>query len=142
MGGGYLLWISAQHFIGQRRKKPEEPTLIDEDPEAAPAAPLVPGFWATVLRIEVTDIAFAVDSILAAIALVGSAPPGTEGPHPKYWVVITGGMIGVILMRVAAASVSFITCGRGRGFGLAGATGVISVIWSVLAAVQCRIRGC
>jgi len=34
---------------------------------------------------------------------VGSAPSGHTGPHPKLWVVITGGMLGVILMRVAAA---------------------------------------
>jgi predicted tellurium resistance membrane protein TerC len=49
-----------------------------------------------------TDIAFAIDSILAAIALVGGAPAGHQGPHPKLWVVITGGMLGVILMRFAA----------------------------------------
>jgi len=49
-----------------------------------------------------TDIAFAVDSILAAIALVGNAPLGHVGPHPKLWVVVTGGMIGVMLMRLAA----------------------------------------
>jgi YkoY family integral membrane protein len=60
------------------------------------------GFWSAVLVIELTDIAFAIDSILAAIALVGSAPPGTTGLHPKFWVVVTGGMLGVILMRVAA----------------------------------------
>ena len=67
------------------------------------AAVQAPGFWTTVALIEVTDVAFAVDSILAAIALVGSAPVGHVGPHPKLWVVITGGMIGVMLMRVAAA---------------------------------------
>jgi predicted tellurium resistance membrane protein TerC len=60
------------------------------------------GFWPTVLVIEMTDIAFAIDSILAAIAVVGSAPAGHQGPHPKLWVVMTGGMLGVILMRVAA----------------------------------------
>jgi YkoY family integral membrane protein len=61
-------------------------------------------FWPTVFVIELTDIAFAVDSILAAIALVGSAPKDhPEGAaHPKLWVVITGGMLGVILMRFAA----------------------------------------
>jgi predicted tellurium resistance membrane protein TerC len=63
-------------------------------------------FWPTVIVIELTDIAFAVDSILAAIALVGSAPLTAAGvpmtPHPKLWVVLTGGMLGVILMRVAA----------------------------------------
>jgi predicted tellurium resistance membrane protein TerC len=61
-------------------------------------------FWMAVAVIELTDIAFAVDSILAAIALVGSPPAGhPEGAtHPKLWVVIAGGMIGVMLMRVAA----------------------------------------
>jgi YkoY family integral membrane protein len=59
-------------------------------------------FWPTVLVIELTDIAFAIDSILAAIALVGSAPAGHHGPHPKLWLVLAGGMLGVILMRVAA----------------------------------------
>jgi YkoY family integral membrane protein len=62
-------------------------------------------FWTTVLVIELTDIAFAVDSILAAIALVGSAPADhpANAPHPKLWVVIAGGVIGLMLMRVAAA---------------------------------------
>ena len=59
-------------------------------------------FWTTVFVIELTDIAFAIDSILAAIALVGSAPAGHVGTHPKLWVVLAGGMIGVMLMRVAA----------------------------------------
>jgi YkoY family integral membrane protein len=61
-------------------------------------------FWPTVLIIELTDIAFAVDSILAAIAMVGSPPPGTppDALHPKLWVVILGGLIGLMLMRVAA----------------------------------------
>lgn len=52
-------------------------------------------FWKTVFVIELTDIAFAVDSILAAIALAG-------GRHEKLWVIITGGIIGMILMRFAA----------------------------------------
>lgn len=61
-------------------------------------------FWPTVLVIELTDIAFAVDSILAAIALVGSAPADhpENAFHPKLWVVLVGGMLGVILMRFAA----------------------------------------
>lgn len=94
LGGGYLLWICAQHFFF---KKPEPAQPDDADVKAGAS------FWGTVAVIEVTDVAFAVDSILAAIALVGSAPPGHVGPHPKLWVVITGGMIGVMLMRVAAA---------------------------------------
>ena len=45
------------------------------------------------------------------------------------------------VIRCAAASVSFMTCGRGRGFGLAagaGEAGVMSVMWSIPAANQCR----
>ncbi len=53
-------------------------------------------FWRTVIVIELTDIAFAVDSILAAMALAGSR-------EEKLWVVITGGILGVVLMRFAAS---------------------------------------
>ncbi len=127
LGGGYLLWVSLKHFIFERRETAEErvavtpegdPTLVDETTgtELSPAqqeeelrtrnpVPVTPGrsgFWSTVLVIELTDIAFAIDSILAAIALVGSAPAGHIGPHPKLWVVITGGFLGVVLMRFAA----------------------------------------
>jgi YkoY family integral membrane protein len=61
-------------------------------------------FWPTVFVIEMTDIAFAVDSILAAIGVVGSAPAGhpKDAVHPKLWVIIAGGLLGVILMRFAA----------------------------------------
>jgi YkoY family integral membrane protein len=98
LGGGYLLWISAQHFL---QKQPELPSSDDGDDVPASSAP---SFWSTVVRIELTDVAFAVDSILAAIALVGSPPAGHIGRHPKLWVVVVGGGIGVMLMRVAAAA--------------------------------------
>jgi YkoY family integral membrane protein len=61
-------------------------------------------FWPTVFVIEMTDIAFAVDSILAAIGVVGGPPAGhpKDAVHPKLWVIIAGGLLGVILMRFAA----------------------------------------
>src|SRR5205823_13766510 len=59
-------------------------------------------FWQTVLVIELTDIAFAVDSIVAAMALVGQQKATDTGTHDKLWVVVTGGMLGVIVMRFAA----------------------------------------
>ena len=96
IGGGYLLWISLQYFFFKK----EEPKLSMEDDDEPVQAT---GFWRTVTLIEVTDVAFAVDSILAAIALVGPPPVGYVGLHPKLWVVIAGGMIGVMLMRIAAA---------------------------------------
>jgi YkoY family integral membrane protein len=61
-----------------------------------------PNFWLTVGSIELTDIAFAVDSILAAMAFLKPVPTGHVGPHPELWVVFTGGFLGVVLMRFAA----------------------------------------
>lgn len=58
------------------------------------------GFWSTVAVIELTDIAFAVDSIMAAIGFIPSVKE--DETNPKLWVVILGGFVGVILMRVAA----------------------------------------
>ena len=52
--------------------------------------------------IELTDIAFAVDSIVAAIAMISSHHVHGQ-MNPKLWLVLVGGMLGVIAMRFAAA---------------------------------------
>jgi len=115
LGGAYLIFIAVKHLFFE---SPEEdgklvldasgqPVLVDVDtggaaPEPARRLGLVaarrrsPSFWGTVAVIELTDVAFAVDSILAAMALAGSR-------EEKLWVVITGGILGVVLMRFAAA---------------------------------------
>ncbi len=46
-------------------------------------------FWATVVRVEFTDIVFAIDSILVAVAM-----------SPKLWVILTGGILGIVMMRL------------------------------------------
>ncbi len=127
LGGGYLVYIAVKHFFFDRKPEHDEhivvddqeiPTLVDdrtgrelsrEEAEVeirarstVAASASRRDFWSTVAVIELTDIAFAIDSILAAIALVGSTPVGHVGPHPKLWVVVTGGILGVILMRFAA----------------------------------------
>jgi len=134
LGGAYLVYVSVKHFFFEEKTDDEkisvnnegQPVLVHgntgEQITGAEAAKKISdatpgsvakvvtgegsraGFWPTVVVIELTDIAFAVDSILAAIALVGSPPAGTPAGawHPKLWVVLTGGMLGVILMRVAA----------------------------------------
>ena len=109
-GGGYLVYIAVKHLFFE---KPKEAGPIQAGPDGHPILPDQPTakqiasanawqFWKAVLVIELTDIAFAIDSILAAIALVaGGKLPETEF-HPKLWVVVTGGILGVILMRFAA----------------------------------------
>ena len=46
-------------------------------------------FWATVVKVELTDIVFAIDSILVAVAM-----------SSKIWVVLSGGILGIIMMRL------------------------------------------
>ncbi|MEX2287608.1 MAG: hypothetical protein WD648_11000 [Planctomycetaceae bacterium] len=94
--------ITPEEELAELRERVPVP-LMEEVAESHPRQPYA-RFWPTVLVIELTDIAFAVDSILAAIALVGSPPAGhpAESTHPKLWVVITGGLLGVVLMRFAA----------------------------------------
>lgn len=120
IGGAYLVYIAVKHFFFEKHDDEEQDHVPTEEEKEAALEPeirkleydhpsqaaikAVSRFWPTVAVIELTDIAFAVDSILAAIALVGAPPQDhpVEALHPKLWVVVTGGMIGVILMRVAA----------------------------------------
>jgi len=39
--------------------------------------------------VELTDIVFAIDSILVAVAM-----------SPKTWVILTGGVLGIVMMRM------------------------------------------
>jgi predicted tellurium resistance membrane protein TerC len=46
-------------------------------------------FWTTVVKVELTDIVFAIDSILVAVAM-----------SSKLWVILTGGVLGIVTMRL------------------------------------------
>lgn len=83
VGGGYLLYLALKFFLEKWKGK-------DEAPEGKQAEQR--NFWMTVLIVELTDIAFAIDSILTAVALT-----------KKLWVVVTGGIIGLLMMRFAAS---------------------------------------
>jgi YkoY family integral membrane protein len=80
-GASYLLYLAFQHFFltdaEQRRKAP-------------PARPWLglSAFWATVVKVELTDIVFAIDSILVAVAM-----------SQKLWVILAGGLLGIVMMR-------------------------------------------
>jgi YkoY family integral membrane protein len=81
-GAGYLLYLAYHHFFmtdAESRRKP---------PQAKPWLGLNP-FWATVVKVELTDIVFAIDSILVAVAM-----------SPKIWVILSGGLLGIIMMRL------------------------------------------
>ncbi|MCD5323949.1 MULTISPECIES: TerC family protein [Pontibacillus] len=102
LGAAYLIFISINHLWKQRVKGKE-----DDDEDGEKKEEKKSGFWMTVFKVELADMAFAVDSILAAVALAVSLP---ETPLPvigsldggKFLVVLAGGMIGIIIMRFAA----------------------------------------
>ena len=120
LGGVYLLYVSIHHLLFEKKKEhprfdarrnPVSDEELDDElfyqthggaAESEPAdSTRTLAFWTVVGSIELTDIAFAVDSILAGIALIGPAPQGARW-HPKLWVIFLGGMFGVMLMRFAA----------------------------------------
>ncbi len=83
IGAIYLLYLSYKHFFGSGGAEARR--------EIKPATPWLglSAFWATVAKVELTDVVFAVDSILVAVAM-----------SPKTWVVITGGLLGIVTMRM------------------------------------------
>jgi YkoY family integral membrane protein len=83
IGAGYLMYLTFQHFsrggdAEQRRSPPKARAMFG-----------LSAFWATVVKVEFTDIVFAVDSILVAVAM-----------SSKTWVILTGGLLGIIMMRL------------------------------------------
>ncbi|MBI2346100.1 MAG: TerC family protein [Deltaproteobacteria bacterium] len=78
-GALYLLFIAIKHLLPG----------TDHAAEAKRVKGY--GFWQTVVVVELTDIVFSVDSIIAAVAM-----------SSKLWVVYFGGVVGIIAMRFVA----------------------------------------
>jgi YkoY family integral membrane protein len=101
IGAIYLLFMAGNHIFrkffvkGKGEVKPQK-----EGKKAG-------GFWGTVFKVELADIAFAVDSILAAVAMA-VVLPNTPLPNiggldgGKFLVIFAGGIIGLVIMRFAA----------------------------------------
>ena len=83
VGAGYLFYLSYRHFFRFEGSR--------EGRKPRPAAPWLgmTAFWATVVKVELTDIVFAIDSILVAVAM-----------SPKLWVILGGGILGIAMMRL------------------------------------------
>jgi YkoY family integral membrane protein len=83
IGAAYLLWLPYHHFAGAAD------TATRRKPKVATSWLGMSPFWSTVVKVELTDIVFAIDSILVAVAMTN-----------ETWVIITGGILGVIAMRM------------------------------------------
>jgi YkoY family integral membrane protein len=90
VGAMYLLYLPIKHFVQSSKK---------DEPHAKPVGG---SFWQTVIAVELTDIAFAVDSVLAGIGFITHPVQGIRSE--KIWVVYLGAIIGIILLRFAAGA--------------------------------------
>ncbi|GAA0485560.1 TerC family protein [Salinibacillus aidingensis] len=96
IGAAYLIYLGMKHVLGSN-KEDDENTVLSKGS----------GFWPTVAKLGLADVAFAIDSILAAVALAIALP---ETPLPafggmdgaKFAIVVFAGIAGLILIKYAA----------------------------------------
>ena len=98
IGAAYLLYIMINYLIKHFVIKKDNHEIKERKQS---------GFWMTVLKVELADIAFAIDSMLAAVALALTLPAvgnlqvgGINGG--QFAVMFLGGFIGLVIMRFAA----------------------------------------
>jgi YkoY family integral membrane protein len=83
-GAAYLLWLCGQHFISNKSEE-------EESNQASTAFGVDRKLATTAISIALTDLAFSLDSVAAAVAV-----------SDKLWLVITGGVIGVVALRLSS----------------------------------------
>lgn len=87
LGAGYLFYLFIDHFFLRGKKKVEVPTERKKE-NTLEKRLHISRFWQVVISIELMDIVFSIDSVLASLA-VSSNPV----------IVLIGGMIGILAMR-------------------------------------------
>lgn len=86
LGAVYLLYIVIRHFSKPRPKEEARPDALQTLKTVTPRQ-----FWTIVAQIELADLAFAVDSVLVAVAL-----------SDNIWIIFTGVFIGILALRFVA----------------------------------------
>jgi YkoY family integral membrane protein len=94
LGGFYLLYLFISYFVQPKKKHINDPGVPDKQKSAfyRKIIGVVGPFWATVLLVEVMDLAFSIDNVFAAVAFTNNII--------LVWV---GVFIGILAMRVVAS---------------------------------------
>lgn len=91
VGGLYLLYLTYGHF-SKANDTIEEVSDVKDSKIFNFASKLgLSPLWATIVLVEVMDLAFSIDNVFAAVAL-----------SDKFWVIMTGVAIGILSMRFVA----------------------------------------
>ncbi len=88
IGAAYLIFLAGKHFASHGQ---------DDSEDGVAGSGM--SYARTITMVGITDVVFAVDSILVAVALVN-----THAHPDKLWVVYVGGGLGVVLLRLAAGA--------------------------------------
>jgi YkoY family integral membrane protein len=91
LGAGYLAWLAIKYFLDKRKAAQSDEEEEHGMNQSGLLIRLFGTFWGTVVAVEIMDIAFSVDSVLAAF-----------GVSEQVWVLLLGGMLGVLMMRGVA----------------------------------------
>jgi len=82
LGGLYLVYLGISHLAKHGQH---------EEMNAQTGQPTAQSFWGVVLAVELADLAFSIDNVVAAVAL-----------SRELWVVLLGVAFGILTMRFAA----------------------------------------
>ncbi len=92
LGGLYLLWLTYDYFKSKATPETDDDTLNKEEKWFYKLTVGWMGtFWATVVAVEVMDLAFSIDNVFAAVAFTDN-----------IWLICMGVFIGILAMRFVA----------------------------------------
>lgn len=92
LGGAYLLYLAYQYFQREKTPQEEDDLLVKEQKWFYKISyGLMGQFWATVVAVEIMDLAFSLDNVFAAVAFTDN-----------IWLICTGVFIGILAMRFVA----------------------------------------
>jgi YkoY family integral membrane protein len=92
IGALYLMWLVFKFFKERGQADTDEDhDGISDKYERGPLVRVLGVFWATVVVVELTDVSFSVDSILASL-----------GVSQQVWVLFAGAVLGILAMRGVA----------------------------------------
>jgi len=93
IGGLYLLYLSINYFLYKPKKEPLEKEAADKKRSLIYRFTVgkMGIFWATVILVEVMDLAFSIDNVFAAVAFTD-----------HIYLIYIGVFIGILAMRFVA----------------------------------------